>query len=128
LTNTPLEEMTREEILSVTAEVKRLMQEGLHAADKAYGQSPYRLRRFFAAVLTKSKNFPYELPFAWPLLFSAFRQHYKGKESRNEKIKLGFLSWLRVLWKNPFDLFFYIPILGWIPLLLKGAPKREKKL
>lgn len=126
-TNTPLEEMTREEIMSVTSRVKGLMQEGLHAAEKEYGQSPYRLGSFFKSVMTKSKSFPYELPFAWPLLFSAFRQHYKGEASRNEKIKLGFLSCLRILWKNPFDLFFYIPILGWIPLLMKGTPKREKK-
>ncbi len=128
MTDKPIEEMSLEEVRSICNLVKDQMQYNLLEAEKKYGQQPYKVGELANAVITKTPNFPYELPFAWPLLFSAFKQHYKGKSTRNMKLKLGWLSVFRILWKNPMDIFFYVPILGWIPLLIKGFGKRDKNM
>jgi hypothetical protein len=29
-------------------------------------------------------------------------------------------TWLRMLWRNPITLAYFVPVLGWIPLAIKG--------
>jgi hypothetical protein len=35
-------------------------------------------------------------------------------------METGFWSGIKYLFKNPLTLAFYTPVLGWIPLLIKG--------
>jgi hypothetical protein len=65
--------------------------------------------------------FPFFLPFAWPELFREFERQYAegGPEGVNLRLtKQG--SWLRMIWRNPFTLTFFIPVLGWIPIAIRG--------
>ena len=66
------------------------------------------------------------MPFGWPLIFAEFeRKWYKTKE-RPIKIKLGFWAIFRILLRNPITLCYYLPIIGWLPLLIKGYSGKKK--
>ncbi len=125
MTDKPFEEMTYEDFREVSEKVHAQMQAELTAAEKEYGQQPYKWGEFFGKILKSLKHFPYTLPIGWPLLFAEFeRVRFKKKNTDpKQKLKLGFLSTLRILLQNPFTLFYYLPLLGWIPLGLKGFRK-----
>ena len=64
------------------------------------------------------------MPFGWPILFGHFIQSWEKNKLKDKPLNLGFLSALKLLFRSPKQLFFYLPILGWIPLLLKGLRKK----
>ena len=43
----------------------------------------------------------------------------------DQPLKLGFLSSLRIIFQSPKQLFFYLPILGLIPILMKGLRRKK---
>jgi hypothetical protein len=65
------------------------------------------------------------MPFGWPLLFENFNLSRKKNKIDDKSFKLGFLSSLRIIFQSPKQLFYYLPIIGWIPLLIKGLRKKH---
>lgn len=120
----PFEEVTIQELKELNEKVREIMQIEIDEAVKAYGQKPYDWKSFFKNFGKKMKYFPYFLPFGWPMLFSEFEKQKVEKKGHKKPFKVGFKLFFRTIWKNPIVLCYYIPILGWIPLLLKGYNKK----
>jgi len=118
----PYEEITQEEIWEITEKVKEQMQAELNDAVEKYGRKPYRLTELLKSCATNLKKFPFFIPAFWPSLFMEFDRLYK-KKSIN--IKLNFLSGIKAILKNPIAIAFFFPIIGWIPILLRGFKKVE---
>ncbi|MDW7690262.1 hypothetical protein R9C00_24140 [Flammeovirgaceae bacterium SG7u.111] len=116
----PFEEVTREDLEMLRDKVQSIMQAQLDTAVKEYGQKHYKLRELVKKAWVNLQYFPYYLPFGWPLLFSDFMRQYKKNGAGKVKMKLGFLSVFRIFLQNPFLLTYFIPVVGWIPMLIKG--------
>jgi 1-acyl-sn-glycerol-3-phosphate acyltransferase len=125
MTDKPVEEMTLSEIVAIKEEVKHQMQTHLNQAVKDYGDSPYFMKQFAGVTFKNLDKLPYSFPFGWPLLFSEFDRVRKKHGEVKEPLRLGFMSWLRILLARPFNIFFYLPIIGWLPILWFGM-KRSK--
>jgi len=124
MTNKPIGKLTYEELVQIKEQVRSEMQDQLTEAVKKYGKRPYHLREFFSITIKNLGKLPYSLPFGWPLLFEYFNQQWKKNEIDDKPLKLGFLSSLKIIFRSPKQLFFYLPILGWIPLLIKGLKRK----
>ncbi|WP_020530580.1 hypothetical protein [Flexithrix dorotheae] len=119
-TNKPFEEMERKDLEELRDKIHGIMQTDLDKAVRDYGKNPYQWKEHFKTLFTNWKKMPFLLPWAWPLLFSEFQRKYTKYGNGNFEMKLGFWSFFRILFRNPFIFAYFIPILGWIPVLLKG--------
>ncbi|GIV39181.1 MAG: hypothetical protein KatS3mg033_0981 [Thermonema sp.] len=120
MTDKPYEEMTYEDFRAIADKIRDMMQKELNEAVKKYGQKPYDWKSFFKAQWKWIRYFPYTLPIGWPLLFAEWERVRIKKGDRKSKLKLGFLSTLRILFKNPKVIAYYLPLIGWIPLGISG--------
>ncbi len=125
----PFEEITLGELHELNEKIRAMMQVEIDQAALTYGQKPYDWGHFFKGFREKMKYFPFFLPTGWPLLFAEFeRQHVKGK-SKNP-LRPFVLTWkdfIKALWYNPITICYFLPIIGWIPLLIKGYGKKALK-
>lgn len=124
------EELSDAELHQIRDEIHDLAQEGMDAAVEAYGDKPIRWREMFKAAWTNRHYFPYYFPFMWPFLFTEFeRQWYAQPVDKRDgsgiNMKIGWFTWLVWLVRNPIIIAYYIPILGWIPLAIKGYRKNK---
>ncbi len=129
LTGQPYNELSQEEIHAIAEKVQQSMQEDLDGYVVKYGKKAYRRKELYSGVWKNRKYFPFMFPFAWPLLFEEFERQWKRYKEKGVPIKMNF-GWfapLLFLIKNPITIFYYIPILGWIPLLFRGYGKRKMK-
>lgn len=121
----PYEDMTEEDIIMVRDKIKDQMQEELDQAVKRYGQTPYSSGKIIANSLKNILTLNYFTPPGWPLLFHEHHRLYVKGGGKPFSMKIGFWSGLKYMFNNPFTIAFYIPILGWIPLLIKGYRKHR---
>jgi hypothetical protein len=130
-TDKSYEEITEEEIREITARVKTQMQEDLNEAVKVYGKSPYKVGEWLKSMWTNRALFPYNLPVLWPVIFHEFERQWitegKWKTKEAVKIETGWGSFLKMVFRNPIVLAYFIPILGWFVLVFR-AKKRWKNL
>lgn len=126
MTDKPIDELSYEELMDIKQRVQKEMQTQLTEAAEKYGKRPYRLREFFSITFKNLSKLPYSMPFGWPLLFEHFNLHWRKNKKEDKPLDLGFLSSLRLILQSPRLIFFYLPILGWIPLLIKGLRKKTK--
>lgn len=121
LTDKRHDELTREEYLLLSEQVRELMQRELDDAVATHGQRPYAWRELWQAMKDNWRYFPFFLPFAWPAAFTEFERLYVKEGRRNFRMQLDRPgAWLRMLWSNPINLAYFIPLLGWIPLAIRG--------
>jgi len=121
LTDKKHDELTREEYLALSDEVRHRMQAELDAAVAAHGQKPYRWGELWQRMKENRRFFPFFLPFAWPALFTEFERLYVKEGRRDFRMKLDQPgAFWRMVWRNPIILTYFIPVLGWIPLAIKG--------
>jgi hypothetical protein len=129
LTDKEYESMTGAEITEATNKVKNMMQEDLIEAVSKYGKRPIQWGEMWKQSWANRRFFPYYYPFMWPFLFCEFeRQWIKHLKSNNQtpiEVKLGWFAFLRLLLLNPIILCYYIPLVGWIPLAIKGYTKHK---
>jgi hypothetical protein len=118
----PLEKITEDDITQLTERVRRQMQGELNEAVRKYGAKPYAAKEFFATCRKNAKRFPFFLPFFWPSLFAEFER--RQLEHDGSDFKLRFLDGLRAFFKRPISFAFFLPILGWIPILWRGYRHR----
>lgn len=127
-TDKPYEELSEKEVRAVRDRIKQSMQEDLDEAVAEYGKKPYRWGEFWQAVWKNRHLFPFYFPFMWPVLFSEFeRQWYAQpiKDGSGIDMRIGWGTTLLWLARNPIAWCYYIPILGWIPLAIRGYTKKK---
>lgn len=124
------EELSDAEIIKIRDSIKQSFQEDLDEAVKEYGHTPIGWKDFFKQSWKNRKFFPYYYPFMWPFLFTEFDRQWKAQEIKDGSgvdMKITPLVWVKWLFRNPIIICYYLPIIGWIPLLLKGYSKQKKQ-
>lgn len=121
LSEKPYDELTYEEIEDISQRVRVLMQAELDAALPEYGTKPYDWGEFFRKAFQNLREFPFYLPFGWVLLFPEFERRWK-KRKPNEDIQLytGWGASLLMLLRNPFSIFYFIPVIGLVAMMIRG--------
>ena len=121
MTDTPYAKITTEEVKSIRDRVRAAMQADLDAAVKLHGQEPFRWRELLLNNLKHIDKVAFFSSPGWPMLFHEHDRAFAAKgEKDTPDMKIGFFSIFGILLRNPFTIFFFIPILGWIPLIIKG--------
>ena len=120
LVDKPYDELTEAEIKKVRDQIKEQMQNELTKAVQDYGAKRYSEGKILGNSLIRILKLNYYCPPGWPILFHEHHRLYSRKNSKKFSLRIGFWSGLKLLIRNPLTLSFYIPILGWIPLLLMG--------
>ncbi len=149
MTDKPFEELTREDFYELRDRIHTEMQLNLNRAVVEYGKKPYDWRDFIQTAFKNWKKMPFFLPFAWPFVFVEHERRYAemqealAKHTGNSPEDLArkqavledvhgqpeedLFSLVRTAAKtvarNPEVLLFYVPVVGWIPTLLKGYGK-----
>jgi hypothetical protein len=78
----------------------------------------------FASWRGEMRRFPFFVPPLWPSLFNEFDR--LSRKGRVHQLKFNLWRGFKAHWKNPITFAFYIPILGWIPILIRGYRDRRK--
>jgi hypothetical protein len=121
LTSKKHHELTRDEYLALSETIKQRMQAELDAAVQAHGQQPYRWHELWQRIKDNWRYFPFFLPFAWPAAFTEFERRFVKNGERNFDLGLDRPgAFWKMLWRNPLVLAYFVPLLGWIPLAIKG--------
>ncbi|MFK7934808.1 MAG: 1-acyl-sn-glycerol-3-phosphate acyltransferase [Saprospiraceae bacterium] len=127
LTEKEYEDLSKEEIHAIRDKVQRQIQAELTQAVEDYGKKPYNLREFFKLAWKNVRFFPFFLPFGFPFLFSEFYRQWQNKEEVD--LNLGWGATLRILFRKPILLAYFIPLVGWIPIWIANAKmKKEEKV
>lgn len=143
----PFEEITLEEFREITRKIQKDMQTELTRMVDMYGQKPYDWGDFFRTILQNFTKLPYFIPVAWPFLFTEHERRYRRFKTRlaqltkdtredfkeaylNEKPReeslMGLINTATdTILKNPEVLLLYVPVIGWIPTLIKGFSREE---
>lgn len=127
MTDKAYEEMTQEDFEAIRDVILEQMQQELNVAVEQYGGSPYRLEELAEKGWKHREHLHYLLPGGWPVLFKEFDRQYHEDSSKSFKLARGLLGFWRTVSKNPGVLPYYIPLLGWIPILLKGLANSHEK-
>lgn len=128
LTDKPYEEISHGEFKKISRKVKKIMQEELNEAVKKYGKKPYKFGELFKVQLKNIRHFhKFFFPF-WILNIHEFDYQYLKSKKKGEKLKYkdGFWRMLSILFKRPITIAFYVPVLGWIPILYKTFSDHKK--
>lgn len=124
LTDKNFEELTKGEIERIRDQVHLQMQQELDEAVQQFGKQPFKIMEFFKSAYQNFKYFPFFLPFGWPFLFSEFQMQWEKNKEVN--IEYSWKTIVRLLWKRPIIWAYFIPILGWLPIIYWS--KRKKHL
>jgi len=124
-TDKEYDKISHEEFQEIAEKVRLEMQKSLDENVKLYGKKPFKFWEMLKLSFKKIKFFPYYYPFAWPFAFIEFER--LAKKNEYHKLDLGFLSVLKILFRNPILIAFYIPIFGWLILLWLGKRNLKRK-
>jgi 1-acyl-sn-glycerol-3-phosphate acyltransferase len=114
----PVDAIGEGEVRHLTEVVRQQMQRELHEAVQQYGKKPYAAREFVGVCNKNLKRFPYFLPFFWPSLFAEWERRCLAGDGEDWELNLR--SGVRAFFKRPLSFAFFLPILGWIPILWRG--------
>lgn len=128
MTDKCYEDLKPADIEHIAQQIRRQVQADLDEAVAQYGQKPYRIGEWLRVNLRDFDKLPFFFSPGWPLLFAEHERLYQQakREGKTPKMTFGWLSMLTVLLKNPFVWSFFIPILGWIPILIKGYSQKHR--
>ncbi len=124
-----------ERIQAIRDQLQSQLQRELEEAEEVYGRTPFGWRSFWRQLSRNWRSLPLWLPIGWPLLFWEFERRYKeskeqGKTAESTSLTLTGTSIFRILLQQPSLLAYYLPIIGWIPILLwsqrLSGPKARK--
>ena len=124
--NKSIDELSEEEIRKIRDIIQADMQAELDKGVEMYGQKPFNWREFTANVFKYIRDLPYWIPVGWPILFTEYDRRYGEESTPPHGVIRGWFKFWRIIAKNPFALSYYVPILGWIPILYKGMKGRRK--
>ncbi|MDH3709092.1 MAG: 1-acyl-sn-glycerol-3-phosphate acyltransferase [Cyclobacteriaceae bacterium] len=121
----PYDQLSEEDIMEVRDRIKDQMQQELDDAVARFGKKRFSSGKIIANSLKNILTLNYYAPPGWPILFHEHHRRYVKSQGRPFEMKINFWSGLKYLFKNPFTIAFYIPLLGWIPLLIRGYRKHR---
>ncbi len=122
----PYEEISQEEIESIRKKIHHQLQSELTAGVKEYGKKPYRWRELWKTMWKKRRYFPFYFPFCWPFMFLEFERQYRKNKGAKVHLDLNFSGFIKMFFNNPLGWCYFIPIIGWIPLLIRGYRQKRK--
>ncbi|MEZ4687425.1 MAG: 1-acyl-sn-glycerol-3-phosphate acyltransferase [Bacteroidia bacterium] len=117
--------ISQEEVIRVRDHIQSEMQQEMDLAVERFGQEPYRWRDLLSSLGKNLRHLPYPTPIGWPAVFTEFNRQYHPEKPEPSNVTHGWFRFWRIVWKNPIILAFFIPVLGWIPVLWKGLRGRE---
>jgi 1-acyl-sn-glycerol-3-phosphate acyltransferase len=126
LTDKGYDELSQEEIEHIRDDVHTQMQQELDEAVHEHGQRPYEWKEFFRTAWAKRKFFPYYLPPFWTFLFSEFQVQWE--KSNKVDIQYNFWTMLKLFWKRPIVIAYFIPVIGWLPILYWSYLGKHKEV
>lgn len=119
------EDVSLEEIKRVRDEIQADMQQELGKNVLLYGKKPYRWAQVVRNLVKHWRDLPYWTPIGWPALFTEFDRRSREGESPKGVIRGWFQFW-RIVFRNPIVLAYFIPVIGWIPILGRGLKGRRE--
>ncbi len=126
----PYDEISQIEFKSLAAKIRDYMQEDLNKAVKVHGKHPFSWKDFITTLFKNFRKLPKFLPTSWSILFIDYHSEFIDKNNRTYRQKSGFLRNFWLMIKNPITFAYFIPVIGWIPIAIKGYRKnsiRNKK-
>jgi len=123
LINKAPNEITEKDIKEIVAIVQQKFQQQLNEQVDKYGKKAIEWKHYFKNLFKRKKLFPLTTPFGWPVLYAEFERRFQLDKTGNFKMEFGWKAFFKYLIKNPFFIWFYIPVLGWLPIVLRGFRK-----
>lgn len=120
----PFDQITREEIEAITERVRAQFQTDLDKAVEEYGKKPYQGWQLILSNLRHWNKLAFFHSPGWPLLFAEHERLFTKHKGRAFKLRTGPFSLIKALIMNPPTWAFFIPVLGWIPILVRGYQKQ----
>lgn len=120
MTDKAYEDMSQKDFKEISAKLHDKWQKGLSDAEEKYGRKPYDLKSWFKNLKTNFKHFFAGFPVFWGILFYEFERLFKKHKNEDFEIKTGFFRNLYLFIKHPFVILLFIPVLGLIPMAIKG--------
>jgi len=117
MTDKPFDKIGRDDLVRIANNVRRQMQEELIEAVRKYGQKPYKAKEFFSITIKNISKAFYFSPTGWPLIFLEHERLYKKSKGEEVNMKIRFFSFIKMIFMNPGALTFYLPVIGWIPII-----------
>ncbi len=118
-------DITEKDIVEIVSIVQKKYQQQLTEQVEHYGKKAIEWKHYFKNLFKRKKLFPLTTPFGWPLLYAEFERRFQLDQTGNFDMEFGWKAFFKYLIKNPFFIWFYIPIIGWLPIALRGF-KRTK--
>lgn len=116
----PFEQLSEKDISDIRDQVQASMQTDINEAVELYGKEPFKLGELIWNNLKSLNHIAFFSSPGWPLVFAEHERLYQKNNGEPVDLKIGFFSLPLILLRNFFYISFFIPILGWIPILLKG--------
>jgi 1-acyl-sn-glycerol-3-phosphate acyltransferase len=120
LTDKAYDDLTNEEIQTIRDQIRAAMQADMDVAVKEYGQKPWDFWNLIKTNLTQMHKFPFFNAPTWVLLFLEHDRRYNLKKGEVQDMKFTFWTLLATFIRIPYSICFFIPIIGWIPIAIKG--------
>ncbi len=120
------EEISTEDISHLRDQIQQGMQEELDAYVKEHGHSPYKVKELLKNLLKHWRDLPYTTPIGWPALFTEFDRRYHKEGKAPQGVIRGWFRFWRIVIRNPIVLAYFLPVVGWIPIVYRGIRGRKK--
>ncbi|MFK7971488.1 MAG: 1-acyl-sn-glycerol-3-phosphate acyltransferase [Bacteroidia bacterium] len=120
------EDISEEEIRSVRDQIQAGFQSEMNAAVEAYGQKPFAIKSLLRNLARHIGRFPYTTPIGWPAVFTEFDRLYHPDAPAPKDVTKGFMRFWRIILRNPIVLAYFLPIIGWIPVIWLGLRGRKE--
>lgn len=117
LSTEAVEDLDDAQVGAIRDRLHARMQRELTEAEETYGRSPFGWSSFWRQLRRHWKSFPLWLPVGWPLLFWEFQRQFTRNPSPDMRFALRPSSIFHILSHQPWLLAYYLPIVGWIPIL-----------
>jgi len=127
MTTKPYDEISQEEFKDLSAKIRQRWQKGLKEAEEKYGRKPFNIKDLKSNIIRYPKMFFKSMPIFWAFLFYEFERQFRTRTPDKIDLKTGFFRNFGILLRIPFLLSFYIPIIGLIPLAIKGYRNHQLK-
>lgn len=121
----PWEQVTMDDVRRVRDQIQADMQRELNQAVQDYGQKPYRWRELLVNLARHWRDLPYWTPIGWPALFTEFNRIYERTGRPPRRVIRGWFRFWMIIYRNPIVIAYFLPVLGWIPILWKGLRNRR---
>jgi hypothetical protein len=125
MTDKTIDRLSYDELVAIREKVRSAMQQQLNEAVAGYGDKPFDMRVFFRVAFSRQhwRKLPFTLPWGWPVLFAAFSRVWHKTGGSVGNLDLSLMSVIKAFLHKTFYVWFYIPVLGWIPILMAGVRK-----